>query len=65
MVAAELAEAPYPGGPVLGVDAGAACLGDADGWRVVGNGSVVLYSRGTWRRFKTGDVVPLDVGLRL
>ncbi len=65
MVAAELAEAPYPGGSVLGVDAGAACLGDAGGWRVVGEGSVVLYSRGAWRRFQSGETVPLLVSLSL
>ena len=65
MVAAELAEAVYPGGSALGVDAGAACLGGRDGWRVVGEGSVVLYSRGAWRRFRSGDAVPLNVSLRL
>ena len=63
MVAAELAEAPYPEGSVLGVDAGSGCLGGKDGWRVVGKGSVVLYSQGTWRRFQSGDVVPLSFGL--
>jgi cyanophycinase len=65
MVAAELKEAAYPGGSVLGVDAGAACLGGRDGWRVVGEGSVVLYSRGAWRRFQTGETVPLQVSLPL
>ena len=65
VVAAELAEAAYPGGVVLGVNAGAACLGDADGWRVAGEGSVVLYSRGAWRRFQTGETVPLLVSLSL
>ena len=62
MVAAELAEDAYPGGSVLGVDAGSGCLGGSDGWRVVGKGSVVLYSHGTWRRFQAGETVPLDVG---
>ena len=61
VVAAELADSAYPGGTVLGVDAGAACLGDGDGWRVVGEGSVVLYSQGQWRRFRTGEAVPLNV----
>ena len=65
VVAAELAEAAYPGGAILGVDAGAACLGGRDGWRVAGGGSVVLYSRGAWRRFQTGDVVPVDVRVLL
>ena len=65
MVAAEVKEAAYPGGSVLGVDAGAACLGGRDGWRVVGEGSVVLYSRGAWRRFQTGETVPLQVSLPL
>ena len=63
MVAAELAEAPYPEGSVLGVDAGSGCLGGKDGWRVVGKGSVVLYSQGTWRRFQSGESVPLSFGL--
>ncbi len=65
MIVAELAESDYPGGSVLGVDAGVACLGGKDGWRVVGNGSVVLYSQGTWRRFQTGELVPLGVSLPL
>ena len=65
MVVAELAEDQYPGGSVLGVDAGVACLGGRDGWRVVGTGSVVLYSRGTWRRYQTGEPVPLSVSLHL
>ena len=47
VVAAELAEAAHPGGSVIGVDAGAACFGGEDGWRVVGEGSVVLYSQGS------------------
>lgn len=64
-VAAELAEPPYPGGPVLGVDAGSACFGGSDGWKVVGEGSVVLYFQGTWRRFQTGEAVPLSVSLSL
>ena len=59
-VAAELAEAPHPGGSVLGVDAGSACLRVRDGWKVAGEGSVVLYSGGTWRRFQPGEAVPLD-----
>ena len=65
VVAAELAETAYPGGFVLGIDAGAACLGGRDGWRVAGKGSVVLYSRGAWRRFRSGDAAPLNVSLRL
>ena len=59
-VAADLAGADYPGGSVLGVDAGSACLGGRDGWKVAGEGSVVLYSGGTWRRFQPGEAVPLD-----
>lgn len=62
VVTDELAEAAYPGGPVLGLDAGVACLGGKDGWRVVGNGSVVLYFQGTWRRFQASEAVPLDIG---
>ena len=65
MVAAELAEDQYPGGSVLGVDAGVACLGGRDGWRVVGKGSVVLYFQGTWRRYQTGEPVSLSVSLHL
>ncbi len=64
-VAAELAETSYPGGSVLGVDAGSACLGGRDGWKVVGEGSVVLYSQGTWRRFQPGEPVPLSAKLQL
>ncbi len=65
VVAAELVEVPYPEGSVLGVDAGAACLGGGDGWRVVGEGSVVLYCQGQWRRFQPGEAVPLSARLRL
>lgn len=61
VVAAELAESPYPGGAVLGVDAGAVCLGVRDGWKVAGKGSAVLYSGGTWCRFQPGEAVPLNV----
>ena len=43
-IAAELAKDDYPGGPVLGIDAGVACLGGRDGWRVVGTGSVWFYT---------------------
>ena len=50
---------------VLGVDAGSGCLGGRDGWRVVGKGSVVLYSLGTWRRFQSGESVPVDIWLSL
>ena len=65
MVAAELAEAAYPKGTVIGVDAGSGCLGGRNGWRVVGEGSVVLYSQGTWLRFRGGQPVPLSVSLHL
>ena len=65
MVADELAEASYPESSVLGVDAGSGCLGGRDGWRVVGKGSVVLYSLGTWRRFQSGESVPVDIWLSL
>jgi len=64
-VAADLAEAGYPAGYVLGIDAGVACLGGRDGWRIVGNGSVVLYSHCKWRRYQTGEPVPLSVSLHL
>ena len=64
-VAAELAESPYPGDSVLGVDAGSACLRVRDGWKVAGKGSVVLYSQGTWRRFQPGEPVPLSISLNL
>ncbi len=60
-VAAELAESVHPDGPVVGVDAGSGCLRGRDGWRVVGTGSVVLYSRGKWCRYQTGEAVPLGV----
>ena len=65
MVAAELTGSLAPGGAVLGVDAGVACFGGGYGWEVVGNGSVVLYSSGVWRRFQKGETVPLNASLRL
>ena len=64
-VAAELTGSLAPGGAVLGVDAGVACFGGGYGWEVVGNGSVVLYSSGVWRRFQKGETVPLNASLRL
>ena len=44
---------------VLGVDVETGCIYDDDGWTVVGDGAVVLYSGGCWERFKSGAVVPL------
>jgi cyanophycinase len=53
-----------PGGTsVLGVDVGTGCLSGGDGWTVVGDGVVVLYSGGRWERFETGSPVPLEAGL--
>ena len=62
VIAAELPDADYPTGSVLGIDAGSGCLRGRNGWRVVGTGSVVLYSSRTWRRFQAGEAVPLGVG---
>ena len=64
-VATELSDTSYPEGTVIGVDAGSGCLGESDGWRVVGKGSVVLYSHGAWRRYRSGESVPVDARLSL
>ena len=64
-VAAEIADKSYPGGSILGVDAGSACLGGRDGWKVAGEGSVVLYSQGAWHRFRSGEPVPLSARVQL
>ena len=44
---------------VLGIDAMTCCFGGSDGWRVLGQGSVTLYSNGDWQRFESADQVPL------
>lgn len=50
---------------VLGVEVGTGCLSDDDGWTVVGDGTVVLYSGDRWERFERGDLVPLEAGLNV
>jgi cyanophycinase len=62
-VAAEL-DASAPGGlTVLGVDAKSCCLGGPEGWEVLGPGSVRLYTEGGWRRYGSGDLVPLQTSV--
>ena len=51
------------GTEVLGVDAKTCCFGGADGWTVLGQGAVTLYSRVSWRRFEGGQSVPLQTSL--
>ena len=59
-VAAELERDGPPGALVLGIDAETACYGVGDEWEVLGSGSVTLYSGGAWRRYDTGDAVPIS-----
>ena len=58
-VSAQLEESLPKGGTALGIDAGVACLGSSQDWKVVGNGSVILYADRTWNRYNTGESIPI------
>ena len=63
-VSAQLAESLPRGGTALGIDAGVACLGIGQDWKVVGNGSVILYADGTWDRYHTGESIPVTTEIQ-
>ena len=43
------------GATALGIDGASGCIGGADGWRVLGGGSVTVYDKRGWRRFEAGE----------
>ena len=63
-VSAQLAESLPRGVTALGIDAGVACLGIGQDWKVVGNGSVILYADGTWDRYHTGESIPVTTEIQ-
>jgi cyanophycinase len=44
---------------VIGIDSETCCLGSADGWQALGPGAVTVYTQGRWRRYRSGESVPL------
>ena len=58
-VAKELAASAPADVTVLGIDGRTCCLGDAEGWRVLGQGAVTAYSAGRWRHYASGDALTL------
>ena len=63
-VSVQLAESLPKGGTALGIDAGVACLGTGQDWKVVGNGSVILYADGTWNRYHTGESISVTAEIQ-
>ncbi len=59
VVAKELEDTTPPETTVIGIDSESCCLGSADGWQVIGPGAVTVYSQGRWRRYGSGEAVPL------
>ena len=59
-VAQELERSAPSGALVLGIDGMTSCLGGAEGWEVWGPGAVTLYNQGRWRRYRSGESVPVD-----
>ena len=63
-VAAELdADAP-PGSTVLGIEGGTCCFGGAGAWQVLGPGTVTVYSRSRWSRYRQGESFSLPQDVR-
>ena len=47
----------------IGVESGTACLSGTNGWTVVGEGSVILYSYDGWEQFESGVTLPIGAAL--
>ena len=54
-VAKDLAESVPANVTVLGIDGRTCCLGNEEGWKVLGPGKVIMYQGGRWYRFSHGE----------
>ena len=58
-VAKDLAKDAPVGLTALGIDGGTACFAHPDGWVVIGQGAVTLYSSQGWHRYMSGETLSL------
>ena len=63
-VAPELQRTAPPEALVLGIDSGTGCLVGARRWQVLGAGGVTSYFQGQFRRYRSGDAVPVPSSVR-